>query len=564
MLSTRTLCRIGILLLPMLLVGCPPSSKNSSSTTPPASTPLATAPLFREVAQERGIDFSWTVGDPKRKSPLNIAETAGGGAAFLDYDNDGKLDILLVGSRVALYHQEPDGKFRDVTAGSGLNATGMLMGCAVGDVDNDGYPDILITGQGSLHLYRNLQGTGRFQEITATAFPTPPNKEAWATSAGFADLDGDGNLDLVICHYVTFTDKTVQLCEYSSATGEKIKGACPPLYYKPQTIQVFRNRGGGRFEEKTTLFPKGHGANLGLSFADVEGDGKTDFYVANDGQPGDLYHNLGNWKFENLSTQSGTGYNQEGREQAGMGADWGDYDRDGKLDLLVTTFQNEPKSLYHNEGRGAFNYTSFITRLGDATRSHLAFGCAFVDVDNDGWLDLLFANGHVQDTIGQIRPPATYAQNLQIFLYQSASGTYQEATQSAGEPFQKPIVGRALAVGDFDNDGYPDLLVADISGKPLLLHNETPKKQHWLGVQLKSKHQKRDAIGSRVILTTTEGERVAEVQTCRSYLSAFDPRIRFGLGTQSRATKIVVKWAEGKETEIHDLPVDRYIVIEEK
>ncbi len=562
--SISSLCRfVGLLCLSSLLTGCPPSTKKRA-TVESTSAPITTAPHFKEVAQEAGLDFTWTVGDSKRKSPLNIAETAGGGAAFLDYDNDGNLDILLVGSRTALFHQEAGGKFREVTAGSGLNATGMLMGCTVGDVDNDGFSDILITGQGSLHLYHNLRGTGKFEERTAKAFPNPPSKEAWATSAGFTDLDHDGNLDLVVCHYVTFTPETVQLCEYSSPTGEKIKGACPPLYYKPQTIQVFRNKGGGIFEEKTTLLPKGHGANLGLGFADVDGDGKMDFYIANDGQPGDLYHNLGSWRFENLSTQSGTGYNQEGREQAGMGVDWGDYDHDGKLDLLVTTFQNEPRSLYHNEGGGTFAYTSFITRMGDATRSHLAFGCAFLDADNDGWLDLLFANGHVQDTIGQIRPPATYAQNLQFFVYRGEGGFYQEATQNAGEAFQKPIVGRALAVGDYDNDGYPDVLVSDLSGKPLLLHNETPKNQHWIGFQLKSKYQRREAIGTRVILTTSEGERVGEVQTCRSYLSASDPRIRFGLGAQNRPLKIKVKWVGGKETELHDLPVDRYILIEEK
>ena len=512
------------------------------------------------MTSEAGITFQ---NGHQGKTPLNILETAGGGAAFLDYDGDGKLDILLVGKRVALYHNEGGGKFRDVSAESGLTVTGDLMGCAVGDYDNDGKPDIFITGHGVAKLYHNRDGKGHFEEVTAKAGVGPHSPQSWATSAGFADLDGDGFLDLVVCHYVEFGPKTRQLCDFNGAKGEKVFAACPPLYYERQSVQVYRNRGNGTFEEKTSLLPKGHGANLGLAFADFNDDGRMDFYVANDAQPGDLYRNDGHWKFTNVGTESTTAYTQDGQEQAGMGADWGDFDGDGRLDLIVSTFDNEAKSLYRNAGEGLFAYSSYQAGIGNASKSRLSFGVSFLDIRNTGFPDLLFANGHVQDTIGQIRPPATFAQPMQLFL-NKGDGTFAEATAEGGAALLKPIVGRALAVGDYDNDGKLDVLVANAEGTPLLLHNESREPNHWLGVQLVSRQGHGTTLGARVTLAMGAGKRVAESQTCRSYLSASDSRVHFGLGKTASISRLTVRWSNGKTLLVENPPVDSYLRLEEK
>ncbi|HZO89449.1 MAG TPA: CRTAC1 family protein [Chthonomonadaceae bacterium] len=546
-----------------LLCGC-----RSTTALPIAGlSPSATAPpVLRDVAGEVGLHFRWGHGG---RSPLTILETAGGGAGFLDYDGDGRLDILLVGDRVALYHNEGNGHFRDVSARSGLTAQGPLMGCAVGDFDNDGRPDIFLTGYGIARLYRNRTGQPSasgmlFEDVTARAGVGARGPLDWATSAGFADLDGDGFLDLVVCHYVQFRPQSRPYCDYPVAPGGgKVLAACPPFYYPPQRMTVYRNRGNGTFEDVTARFPRGHGNSLGLAFADYDDDGRMDFYVANDGLPGDLYHNQGGWRFENVGTASTTAYNENGKEQAGMGVDWADYDGDGRLDLIVATFQNEPRSLYHNEGHGLFSYASYTAGVGDATRARLAFGVGFLDYDNDGFPDLLLANGHVQDTIEKIHPPATYAQPMQLF-HNRGDGTFAEAAREGGPAFARPIVGRALALGDLDNDGKVDALVVDLEGAPLLLHNESRDGNHWLGLRLVDRHGRRDAIGAKVTLETAAGKRLAESQTCRSYLAACDPRVHFGLGAERSVLRLIVRWPDGKTTVVQNPPVDRYLSVEER
>lgn len=582
--SARSLLVILALAACTLVSGCHSAPPSNGLPQPPAPNRRA-APekgLFRDVAEEAGLTFRWGYGS---RSPLNILETARGGAAFLDYDGDGWLDILLVGDTVALYrnrgvpgagepeHRTPERPlFEDMTARSGLDAKGMLMGCAVGDYDNDGRPDIFITGHGQCALYRNRHGSDRtansptplFEDVTARAGVGPRRPHEWSASAGFADLDNDGFLDLVVGHYVEFTPKTRQLCDFPSAGAQgKVLASCPPLYYEPQQTRFFRNRGNGTFEDVTARFPKGNGNNLGVGFADYNDDGLMDIYVANDGLPGDLYHNRGGWKFENVGTASATAYNQDGREQAGMGVDWADYDGDGRLDLIVSTFQNEPKSLYRNEGGGLFSYASYAAGIGDQTKPRLAFGVGFFDYDNDGHPDLLLANGHVQDTIHQIHPPATYAQPMQLFR-NLGDGAFEEITPQGGPAFARLIVGRAIAFGDYDNDGRVDALVADLNGAPLLLHNEMQTTHHWLGVRLVSRHGKRDALGARVLLETADGKkRMAEAQTCRSYLAACDPRVHFGLGAESRVRRLTVRWPGGGVTTLENLPVDRYVVVEQ-
>ncbi len=490
------------------------------------------------------------------RSPLTILDTAGCGCAFVDVDGDSLPDILLVGQpRCTLYHNRGDGTFEDITERAGLTATGTFMGVAVGDYDNDGRPDLLITGYGCNVLYHNLGG--RFEDVTQRAGLEARGPTDWATSATFADLDGDGKLDVVIGHYVTFTPQTLQTCDYSG-----VPAACPPFYYDAQKLTVYRNLGNGRFQDVTAQWGMagGHGNNLGVAAADFDGDGREDLYVANDGLPADLWHNTGKG-FVNVALASGTAYDREGQPQAGMGIDWADVDGDGRPDLLVTTFQDQAKALYHNEGAGQFRFVSFDVGLGAQTRNRLAFGVICADFDGDGRPDIVFANGHVQDTINRIHPPATYAQSPQCFRNRG-DGTFDDVSATCGPAFQKPIVGRGLAVGDYDNDGRPDLLMVDLEGHPLLLHNESPPT-HWLGVRLIGRRSNRDGIGAHLTLTAGTQRQVREVQSGRSYLSACDTRILFGLGSASTLPSLTVHWLSGRVQQVTVPALDRYLTVEE-
>ena len=436
----------------------------------------------------------------------------------------------------------------------GINAEGDFMGVAVGDVDGDGRPDIFISGYGKNVLYLNRPAG--FLDATNAAGLMSRSPSDWATSAVFADFDGDGNLDLAVGHYVTFTPNTLQFC-----TFESVKGSCPPYYYESRSLTVYRGDGHGKFVDATRRwgFDKGHGANLGLAAADYDGDGRTDLYVANDGQPADLWRNTGKG-FENKGGESGTAYNQDGKEQAGMGVDWGDFDGDGRPDLIVSTFQNEPRAIYRNLGFGQFQYASNLAGIATPTLNRLGFGVAFADFDQDGLPDLLFANGHVQDTVNQFQPPATYKQKLQCF--HNAKGVFSDISEGCGSAFSEAIVGRGLAIGDYDNDGRPDALVVNAEGKPLLLHNDSPLRA-WLGVRLIGRPGNRDAIGSKVILTTDGKTQFREIQTGRGYLSSFDPRALFGLRETPKSARLTVLWHGGKTV---NLPIDkfsRYVTIEE-
>ena len=549
-----------LFLLIFVFAGC----KNKPPVKPirePVPAVLVSSPVrFSDRAEQAGIHFRL---GHKGKSPLTILETAGCGCAFLDYDSDGFLDILLVGEpRCALYRNRHDGTFEDVTDKVGLTATGTFLGCAVADYDNDGSPDILLTGFGRNVLYHNKQG--HFEDVTLQYGLQSRHPYDWATSATFTDLDNDGRLDLVVCHYVTFTPKTLRTCAY-----EGIQAACPPFYYEPQTLTVFHNEG-KRFRDVTVAwgFSGGHGNNLGVIAADFNEDGKPDLYVANDGTPADLWQNDGKSvggaftpHFTNIAVQSGTAYDADGAPQAGMGVDAGDYDGDGRLDLVVTTFQDQAKAVYHNEGEGQFRFNSFGVGVGAQTKTHLGFGVLLQDFDNDGWLDLMIANGHVQDTIQRYHPPVTYAQTPQCF-WNKGDGTFAEVSSSCGPAFSTPIVGRGLASGDYDNDGKVDVLMVDIEGKPLLLHNES-LSNHWLGIKLMGKKSNRDGIGARLTLEAGSRRIVQEVRTGRSYLSACDPRTIFGLGAWNRPVSLKVHWPAG-QTERFDLPnLDRWLTLQE-
>ncbi len=529
------------------------------------ATPAHERVLFTEVARAAGIDYRWTV---EGKRPLNILQTIGNGCAFLDYDNDGNLDILLVGPKLALYRGDGKGHFTDVTHATGLDQlNGHFLGCAVGDFDNDGYEDLYISAyRGGVLLHNEPiapetnSGTRnasvrRFRDVTQEAGIA---SQPWGTSATFTDFDGDGRLDLYIGNYAKFGPETQpQLCNNGT-----LMSACGPRFYYPLHGVLYHNLGGGRFRDVSVAWGLQHvsGKALGVAAADIRETGHPMLAISNDEMAGDLLEKQGA-KFQNIAVAAGTAYDSAGQVHGGMGLDWGDYNNDGRLDLLVASFQHEAKNVYLNEGGGRFTDQATALGVADATMSNVAFGCKFIDVDNDGWLDIILANGHVQDNIGDIDKSTTYRQTIQ--LLRNIEGTrFEDVSVAAGSAFQAKIVGRGLATGDFDNDGRMDVLVADSEGTPMLLHNESPHSGHWLQVKLIGTKSNRDGIGALVTVQASERKILRRCATDGSYLSASDRRVHFGLGSAKQAT-ITVRWPSGTVNIYPQVPADRIVTLKE-
>jgi hypothetical protein len=385
-----------------------------------------------DVARSAGLDYTWSIAG---KRPLNILQTIGNGAAFLDYDNDNNLDILLVGPKVALFRGDGAGKFSDVSQATGVGKlSGHFLGCAVGDVDNDGFDDVYVSGYRTGVLLRN-QGGKTFADVTKSF---GLKAQPWGTSCGFADLNGDGFLDLYVANYADFgPDTQPQLCPEND-----ILTSCGPRHYRPIPGALYLSENGKRFRDATK--PTGAlaatGRGLGVAILDFTGDGRPGIAIANDEMPGDLLQVAGKEgkngalpRYENIGEISGTAYDRDGNVHGGMGIDWGDYDNDGKPDLFVATFQNETKSLYRNEGDGRFTDVALAAGLGPATLVTVAFGSKFFDYDNDGWLDLVIANGHVQDNIQQIQPTMVYRQAAVLLRNKGdAPTTFEDVSKSVG------------------------------------------------------------------------------------------------------------------------------------
>ena len=533
-----------------------PASSLPAANDTPADSNAAGAARFVDVAQQAGLHYQWQIGG---KRPLNILQTIGNGCAFLDYNNDGNLDILLVGPKPALYRGDGHGSFTDVTHQTGLDRlSGHFLGCAVGDYDNDGFDDIYLTAYGGGVLLHNEGGKG-FRDVTKAAGIA---SQPWGTSASFADIDGDGRLDLYICNYVQFGPQTdPQLC---TAQGG-LMTACGPRYYQLERGVLYHNEGSGKFRDVSKTWrafavpQEIQGKGLGVAVADYDGSGRQSIAIANDEVPGDLLHNLGG-HFLNVAASSGTAFNVEnGHPYGGMGIDWGDYDNDGRLDLVVATFRGEPKSIFHNDGRGLFTDRSLPLGVAERTRANVAFGVKWLDVDNDGFLDLILANGHVQDNIDAIEPGSTYKQRLQLFRNTGGAAFVE---QSAGPSFQTPILGRGLAIGDYDNDGRIDVLVVDSEGAPLLLHNETPKTGHWLLCKLVGTKSNRDGIGALVTVEAGGRKLLRRCGTDGSYMSASDRRVHVGLGKAMSAT-VTVRWPSGATNVYKNIAADRVITLRE-
>jgi hypothetical protein len=545
----------GIALLLLTLVGCGRTKAPTTSLTGAAETKpgeAASTIRFRSMAEEAGLQYSWSA---PGKHPLTILQTIGNGCAFLDYDGDGNLDILLVGPKPGLFRGDGAGTFTDVSASVLGNLSGYFLGCAVGDFDNDGFVDVYLSGYREGRLLHN-EGGKKFTDVTKQA-GLPP--QAWGTSATWTDLDDDGFLDLYIANYVDFSPQSKpQLCYFpTNDKSKKILSSCGPKYYQPIKGKLYQNKR-GKFMDVTQAWGahKHAGKGLGVAAVDFDGSGHESIAVANDETDGNLFLGEGGGKLRDIGVEANVARDRDGSIHAGMGIDWGDYNNDGKLDLVVTTFRSEAKSLYRNDGERFFSDVSFESGLGRIAMPYVSFGCKFLDADNDGWLDVLIASGHVQDNIEELED-TTYRQPL--VLLRNNKGLFDDVSPSSGVEAVGKLVGRGLAVGDFDNDGRLDALIVDSEGKVVLLHNETPQAGHWLLLKLTGKL----THGALINVTLPEGKKLLRhCQTDGSYMSASDSRVHLGLGSATKAT-VTVKWPSGKTTEHKDLAADRIHTLKE-
>jgi len=535
-------------------------------------TPAAgSTEAFVDVTSRLGINFQYRSSHTSRKYLL---ETMGAGVALFDYDNDGRLDIFLVNGAPLgdptpkgtipqktgpeywnrLYHQKPDGSFEDVTERAGLQGVGYGMGVAVGDYDNDGFEDLYVTAYGGNRLYHN-NGNGTFTDVTLTAGVAG---SGWSTAAAWVDLDGDGFLDLVVLRYMDWDFDDLWCGEHK----EGYRAYCHPDHFKPISPLVYHNNKNGTFTEigeKAGLSKPAKG--LGLAIADYDRDGHIDFFVANDSMMEFLYHNKGDGTFEDVALVSEVAVDIDGRTYAGMGVDFADYNNDGWADLVVTDLANQRYALYLNNGDGSFNYVSPNAGLAQMTLAHSGWGVRFLDYDNDGWKDLLIAQGHDLDTIELNSPHLHYREPM--LLARNTGRGFVDVSAQSGSVFSQTWVARGMAIGDLDNDGRLDAVVTTNDGPVHVLHNQTQTQNRWLLLRLVGHSSNRDAIGAEVELVTAAGSQFATVSTASSYLSASDKRVHFGLGKESSIQRIEIRWPSGILQTIKDVRADQILQIDE-
>lgn len=492
-----------------------------------------------------------------------IVDTIGNGAAWFDYDNDRDIDALIVRSStlarlknggdpmVALYRNDGPGRFTDVTQSSGLTRRGWGTGVCVADVHNDGFQDVYVTAFGPNVLWKN-RGDGTFS-VTKEAMDL-----RWSTGCAFGDFDRDGLVDLYVANYVRFDPRTVPRRGAPQCRFMTIDAICGPRPLPGEPDTLYRNTGNGRFADVTRasgVTEPGH-YGFGVLFSDLDDDGWPDVYVANDSTPNLLFLNQRNGTFEEQALQAGMAVSADGREQAGMGVDAGDYDGDLRLDVVKTNFAQDYTSLYHNEGAGLFVDASYRSGLASTLGPYLGWGIGFVDVDNDAWLDLFISNGHVFPDVDRTGT-STYRQKNQIFRNEGR-GRLRHITDDIGGDLLTERSSRGAAFGDYDNDGDIDVLVVNIDDGPALLRNDTASDAHWITLRLFGSKSNRDAIGAKVTIDAGGRRQIAEVRSGGSYLSHNDMRVHFGLGHDQRVERVVVRWPSGHVETIAALAADRF------
>jgi enediyne biosynthesis protein E4 len=550
-------------------VASKPAVSKASRAQAPGS--LSDGAKFTDVTSTVNINFEYVASHTSKKY---LIETMGSGVALFDYDNDGRLDVFVVNAAPLsdptpkgtipektgpkywnrLYHQKDDGTFEDVTEKAGLQGVGYGMGVAVGDYDNDGFEDLYVTAYGGNRLYHN-NGNGTFSDVTEQAGVFG---SGWSTSAAWVDLDGDGLLDLVVLRYLKWDFDDI----YCGERREGYRSYCHPDSFHAIAPLVYHNEGNGRFTEiaqKAGLALPGKG--LGIALADYDRDGHIDLFFANDSMPEFLYHNKGDGRFEEVALQSGVAVDSEGHTYAGMGVDFADYNNDGLPDLVVTDLASQIYALYRNNGDGTFEYDSYPSGIGLMSMKHSGWGVRFLDYDNDGWKDLLITQGHDLDTIQLTFPDLRYKEPM--VLARNTGNGFVDVSAQAGEIFQKAWVGRGLAIGDIDNDGLVDAVVTTNDGTLHILHNATEIHNHWLTLNLVGHKSNRDAIGAEVTLVTAKSSQLATVSTAGSYLSSSDKRLHFGLGSETAARTIEIRWPSGIRQTLKDVQGDQVLQVQE-
>jgi enediyne biosynthesis protein E4 len=523
---------------------------------------------FEEIpAEKSGIRWVHSSG----KSPEKyLPETTGAGCAFFDYDNDGWMDIYLVNSgkcdffapdpplRNALYKNNRDGTFTDVTEKAGVAGGGFGQGVAVGDYDGDGFPDMYVSQYGRSILYHN-NGDGTFTDVTEKAGVAAPG---WASSAVWFDYDNDGRLDLFVCRFVDFSKELNKPC---GVHEDGHKHYCIPQIYSPMSSWLFHNNGDGTFTDvsKESGIASHLGKPWGVVATDINNDGLMDLFVTNDTVANFLFVNRGKGKFEEIATAAGVAYSNEGRSRSGMGIDSADFNEDGWMDLFVANLDREMFAIYQNNHDETFDDMALPTGIGKATKFMSGWGLKFFDYDNDGNLDLFLANGNPDDLINSLHGEVTYEEPL-ILFHRTGKG-FQDVSAAGGPIFAKKLCSRGLAIGDFDNDGAIDVLISVNNAAPLLLKNTAATGNHWLGVQLIGKKCNPDAVGARVTYQAGDLKRGRMKVGGGSYLSSHDPRMVLGLEKGEKLDWLEVKWPlpSGKVERFTNLTVDRYITIVE-
>jgi len=561
---------LAALCLWLMSISAAPAQTLSASSP---SDPQAAIPgRFVDITDKAGVHFLHQAPHTSRKY---LIETMGSGVALFDCDNDGRLDLYLVnGAPYAdpepkgtipqktgpeywnrMYHQKPDGSFEDITVKSGLQGVGYGMGVAVADYDNDGYEDVFVTSYGGNRLYHN-NGDCTFTDVTEKA---GVGGSGWSSSAAWVDLDNDGRLDLVVVRYVTW-DWDDLWCGPERREG--YRGYCHPDVFPPITMLVYHNDGNGHFTEVSHKLGLDRPAKgLGIAIADYDRDGRMDLYIANDSMPEFLFHQKPDGTFEEVGLESAVAVNDGGQTYAGMGVDFADYDNDGWPDLVVTDLAYQRYSIYRNNRDGTFDDVSSANGMGAMSQLHSGWSVRFMDYDNDGWKDILIAQGHDLDTIEKTSPQLRYREPM--MLVRNTGKKFVDVSPISGEIFHDAWVGRGMAIGDIDNDGRIDAVVSTNGGAAHILHNETVTNNHWITLHLTGHKSNRDGIGAVVKLTTAHGSQWVTATTSSGYLSASDPRVHFGLGDSPVATSIEIRWPSGIVQTLTEVKGDRQIQVDE-
>ncbi len=520
---------------------------------------------FTNITQQAGIKF---VHYPGNNGIAMISEVFGPGVCVADFDGDGWQDIHFVNgrdlygrgifARNALYHNNGDGTFTDVTDTAGVPGTGYGLGCVWGDYDNDGFPDLYVTQLGRNVLYHN-NGNGTCTDVTDKAgVAGVASGTQFHGGATFFDYDRDGKLDLYVGGYVTLDPDSPRYCDFVD-----VRTNCPPSVYKGSPAILYHNNGNGTFTDVTSRagIYQPEGKNLSVAAVDYDDDGWPDLFVANDGVNAYLYHNEHNGTFTEMGLLAGMALTGRGKTMAAMCMSLGDYDNDGKLDLYISDFLKASDHVWHNEGKGTFVEVSDQLGITVPTQNVLSFGGGFFDYDNDGWLDLFIANGHVYPEIEQSSQKAAYKQINSLF-HNGGKGNFVEVSKSSGDGFHTPYVGRGVAFGDFDNDGYLDLVVGNNGDPPLLLHNGGTGN-HFVNFRVVGTKSNRDAMGARIRIYAAGISQMREIYGAGSYLSQSDLRANFGLGKATRAETVEVSWPSGLKQTFKDVEADKFYLIEE-